>query len=218
MKASRLSPVHDRLAALAPCWGLIDGMAVAETVTPDDAARARVLALADLSYLRKAGFKGPQAATWLGGLGVPVPAEFNTWNELAGGGLIARLAVSEFFIEDAPGGGRAAELARAQPPAGVYPVLRQDAGFALAGARVHELLLQTCSFDFAGLGESDCSAVMTSMTGVSVLVVRQRRQPPCYRIWCDATFAPYLWDTLLEIAAELGGGPVGSTAIAAVQD
>ena len=34
-----------------------------------------------------------------------------------------------------------------------------------------------------------------------------------YRIWCDGTYGAYLWDTLLEIAIELGGGAVGLTAV-----
>jgi sarcosine oxidase subunit gamma len=36
------------------------------------------------------------------------------------------------------------------------------------------------------------------------------RQLPCYRIWCDPTFARYFWETLLEIAVELGGGAIGT--------
>ena len=29
------------------------------------------------------------------------------------------------------------------------------------------------------------------------------------RLWCDGTFGVYLWETLLNIIKELGGGPVG---------
>jgi sarcosine oxidase subunit gamma len=51
---------------------------------------------------------------------------------------------------------------------------------------------------------------MTSMVGVSVLVLWYRLQAqPYYRIWCDGTFGPYLWETLAEIAGELGGGAIG---------
>jgi sarcosine oxidase subunit gamma len=48
---------------------------------------------------------------------------------------------------------------------------------------------------------------MTQMIGVSVLAIRVADEPlPRYRIWCDSTFAPYFWETLAEIAVELGGG------------
>lgn len=57
---------------------------------------------------------------------------------------------------------------------------------------------------------------MTSMAGVGVLVIRRSDlETPCYRIWCDPTYAPYLWDTLAGIAAELGGGVVAAQAFVA---
>jgi sarcosine oxidase subunit gamma len=36
-------------------------------------------------------------------------------------------------------------------PAGVYPVARYDAELLLAGRQVHDLLKQTCAFDFESL-------------------------------------------------------------------
>ena len=59
---------------------------------------------------------------------------------------------------------------------------------------------------------------MTSMVGVSVLVVRRDIGIcPCYRLWCDPTMAPYLWDTMTDIARELGGGPGGTDALLAAK-
>jgi len=49
------------------------------------------------------------------------------------------------------------------------------------------------------------------MVGVAVTVIpNERAGQPFYRIWCDGTFAVYLWQTLLAIATELGGGAVGA--------
>jgi sarcosine oxidase subunit gamma len=48
------------------------------------------------------------------------------------------------------------------------------------------------------------------MIGVSVTLVRADlggRQG--FRIWCDGTFGPYFFGTLLEIARELHGGAAG---------
>ena len=48
------------------------------------------------------------------------------------------------------------------------------------------------------------------MAGVAVTVLHfPLDDHPCYRIWCDGTFGAYLWETLLEIATELGGGALG---------
>ncbi len=206
MNTFRESPLHSRF------------MPHGFTANPGDnnmAAWRSAVALADLSFLGKTGFKGPAAAAWLAGRGIPVPQQYNTWGRLPGGGLIMRLAVSEFFIEDASDGTIASGVARELESmvAGVWPVLRQDAGIALAGDRAAELLAQTCSFNFADLGTDGRTVIMTSMAGVGVLVIHSNDlQKPCYRIWCDPTYAPYLWDTLAAIAGELGGGVVGAQA------
>jgi sarcosine oxidase subunit gamma len=36
---------------------------------------------------------------------------------------------------------------------------------------------------------------------------------PTLRIWCDGTYGHYLWETLLDIAGDLGGGAVVARSI-----
>jgi sarcosine oxidase subunit gamma len=96
------------------------------------------------------------------------------------------------------------------PAPGVYPVLRQDAALVLQGERANELLVQVCNVDFKAWPMEQQAVAMTSMVGVSVLVAWYRHNGvPSYRIWCDGTFGHYLWETLLEIAVELGGAAAG---------
>ena len=46
---------------------------------------------------------------------------------------------------------------------------------------------------------------MTSIIGVSALVIPGTRDGGSfYRHWCDATYALYLWQHLIQIAKELG--------------
>ena len=55
---------------------------------------------------------------------------------------------------------------------------------------------------------------MTSIIGVSALVIPGTRDGASfYRHWCDATYALYLWQHLIQIAKELGGGAVGLAAL-----
>jgi sarcosine oxidase subunit gamma len=213
MKSTRLSPLHDSLARLRPVWGEVNAMAtpIGFAVTAGSA-----IELADLSALRRAGLKGPGAADWLRARGVPVPARPNAWTPLDGGGLVARLARSEFLLEDGPHGDSAvavhAELRTGA--AGVYPVLRQDAALLVRGAAVHELFAQTCNIDFSTIAPLERTVSLTMMVGVAVTIIdTSLHNRPGYRIWCDGTYGAYLWDTLLEIAAELGGGAVGLGAV-----
>lgn len=208
MSYSRTSPIGE----LPPGAAAIEvrGMRVLARAG-DEAAKLASVALADFSCLVRCGLKGPGAAQWLQAQGVDVPGAPNRWAPLPGGGLVARLGRSEFFLED----GAAADTARRLMAAlgsgaeGAYPVVRQDAALALFGPRSRELLAQTCNVDFDSTAPQE--AVMTQMVGVSVLAVRcELASMRCLRLWCDATFAPYLWQTLSEIAVELGGGIVGS--------
>jgi sarcosine oxidase subunit gamma len=210
MSATRVSPFHGALAVRDAHWAERDGMRVARQLRDDDSARASVLGLVDLSYLARTGFKGPGAAALLHSLGHELPPP-NGWKPGASGGLIARLATSEFFVEDLNGNATVAAIDRAlaRPPADVCPVPRQDAALALTGSRVNELLVQTCNVNFQEVGSG--AVVLTMMVGVAVQVISQTIGGiACQRIWCDPSFAPYLWNTLAEIAEELGGGPVGT--------
>jgi len=212
MNYIRNTPLHAAFSALQPTWGESHGMRIASRVAGIGAA-AEVLALADLSCLPKTGLKGPLAAQWLATQGVPVPPEVNTWTALPGDGVIARLGRSEFFLEDGASGGMAAQARTVLGTGadGVYPVIRQDCGIVLSGQRANELLVQTCNVNFAEVDAAKGTAVMTQMIGVGVLVIRTAlRQLPCYRIWCDPTFAQYFWETVSEIAVELGGGVIGT--------
>ncbi|MEO8008046.1 MAG: methylglutamate dehydrogenase [Betaproteobacteria bacterium] len=212
----RSSPVHAQLAALQPQWEERRGMRIATRVTDDDATKLNVVALADLSFLPRFGLKGPAAQQWLESQNIAPPAKANGWASLSRSGVIARLGRSEFFLEDGAAtdtvGAIRTSLGTGAP--GVYPVIRQDAGFALAGTRVNELLVQTCNVNFEEFGPEEQIAVMTQMIGVSVLVIRTNyKKIPGYRLWCDPTLAPYFWEMLSEIAGELGGGVIGADSL-----
>ena len=208
----RLSPIYDALQPLNGLWRDINGMP-ALLCLPNDLHHSSHLGIADLSFLTRFGVKGANAAEWLANQGLPIPDYPNTWHSLPEGGIIARLGLTEFLIEDSVSGSIASKLAAAcqSPPAKVYPVLRQDLALALVGNRANELLRQTCSFNFQALSPSDRPVVLTSMIGVAVTVIPgDRNGKPFYRIWCDGTFGTYFWQTLVEIATELGGGAIGT--------
>jgi sarcosine oxidase subunit gamma len=208
----RLSPIHDLLQSIHGSWQDLNGMPSLVSVQ-NEAAIATCLGIADVSCLTRVGVKGANAATWLESQDiVVVPDRPNTWHPLPEGGIITCLGLTEFLIEDSLRSNIASQLAEAcqQPPAKVYPVLRQDAAIVLCGANVNELLLQTCSFNFRALSLMERPVILTSMVGVAVTIIPgERNGQSFYRIWCDGTFGSYLWRTLGAIVEELGGGIVG---------
>ena len=169
------------------------------------------LSLVNLSHLTRFGVKGAGASAWLASQTIPIPDRPNSWLPLPNGGLVARLGLTEFLVEDNRLDPVAPWLAACQPPPeAVYPVLRQDLAIALSGTAIADLLLQTCSVNFRALDLRDRPVILTSMAGVAVTVLPGERQGmPFYRIWCDGTFGVYLWRTLEAIAAELDGSVTG---------
>lgn len=193
-------------------WTLCEHMPVVARFTDEPAPGEPVPMIGDLSFLPRFGCKGPGALAWLAQAGLPQPPAPNTWAGLPDGGLIVRLGVSEFLIEDVPGGHTCARLAGLALAPGVYPVPRQDASLLLAG-RCGELLLQSCALNFAAFDPALRPVALTSMVGVAV-VAMPLPAGDC-RLWCDASYGAYLWQTLAGVAADLGGGPIGLDAVRA---
>lgn len=206
----RANPMFDPQNALIPRWTTVESMPVVAAYSADDRKLAQVVGIGDASPRRRTGFKGPGAVAWLQQQSISIPPQPNQWAAPSGGGLVARLGRTEFLIEDVEGGTNCARLDAAAIAAGVYPVLRQDAALVLIGPRAGELLLQTCSIEFAALDASGRPVVLTSMVGVGVTVaVEAHGSSLRYRIWCDSTYGAYLWTTLVDVARDLGGGPIG---------
>jgi sarcosine oxidase, subunit gamma len=210
----RISPVHDCLSHLDTAWGNLNGMPIARSI---GTALNTALQLFDLSALRRTGLKGSGAASWLQSRNLAIPERANTWCAVNADGIVARLGRSEFLVEDGPQSSIVSSLtdALATPIDNVYPVLRQDAALMLRGAAVHELLAQTCSIDLSPGALEERAVSLTMMAGISVTIIdaSSAHAAPCYRVWCDGTYGVYLWETLLEIAGELGGGAAGLNAI-----
>lgn len=208
----RLSPIDAQLRSLNGTWRDINGMPTLVAL-PTDAQYGSRLGIADVSCLTRFGVKGAHAAQWLSSQGLTIPDRPNSWRPLANGGIIARLGLTEFLIEDSFESAIATQLSHCCqiPSAKVYPVLRQDLALVLVGDRILELLRQNCSVNFQVLSLSDRPVILTSMIGVAVTVLPDVYQhTPMYHVWCDGTFGTYFWETLREIATELGGGAIGT--------
>ncbi|BCM25082.1 sarcosine oxidase subunit gamma [Methyloradius palustris] len=171
-------------------------------------ADKNLLAIADVSHFKRFGVKGAKAAEWLSGQGIALPESNNSWLETSSATLVMRLGSSEFMIES-----QAAEnlptLSNSDQFAtpGVYKVPRADAAFIISGQQALNLLSELCTLDLVGESLSENKLLMTQIAGISAILLKQSiNGKDAYRIWCDGTYGHYLWETLLEIAMELGGG------------
>lgn len=212
-KIIQTSPVAHAQLGVVTKWDVINGMDIAiEFASREiEQARKKVLGVTDVSCLERYGVKGPLASQWLADHGIAIPSNPNAWTLCEQKTLVLRLGSSEFFLEDQLGGTACNSLAKdTTRVASVYKVPRADAAFILSGSEVLDLFSELCSLDLREKSFSAKDVIMTQVAGISATVIRQTiGSEQVYRVWCDGTYASYMWEVLLEIAVELGGGAVG---------
>jgi sarcosine oxidase, subunit gamma len=212
-KITQVSPVAHAQPRASVKWEVINGMetAVEFASAETEIARKKVLGVADVSCLVRYGVKGQNAMQWLVDRGIAIPPNPNAWTVSAQQTLVLRLGFSEFLIEDQLGGFACDKLASdTARVAGVYKVPRADAAFVVSGSEALNLFSELCSLDLREKSLAANDLIMTQVAGISATIIRQTLNgKPVYRIWCDGTYGPYMWEVLIEIATELGGGAVG---------
>jgi sarcosine oxidase subunit gamma len=214
-KIIETSPVAHAQSRESAKWEVINGMdtAVEFASAAIENARKKLLGVADVSCLARYGVKGPNATQWLVDRGVAIPTNPNAWTLCEQKTLVLRLGSSEFLIEDQLGGSVCSRLASdtARVPS-VYKVPRADAAFIISGNETLNLFSELCSLDLREKSLASKDVIMTQVAGISATVMRQVLSgETVYRVWCDGTYGPYMWEVLTEIATELGGGAVGLT-------
>ncbi len=207
------SPVAFAQALKKPVNGQVNGMETALSFAEAsvEASRSAKLGICDVSNLSRFGVKGPHAGEWLQASNINLPAGTNRWTTQDSGSLVMRLGNTEFLLEDQPENGLCLALNEtAVNESGVHKVIRNDAAFIVSGELTPALFSEVCAIDLSGDALEDNRLVMTVIAGVSATMLKQELNgQTVYRIWCDGTYGPYLWKTLLGIIEELGGGPVG---------
>ena len=211
--AKLVSPVAFAYSSRNPSYGVVNDVQTALSFTSLDEEKIRNqnLSICDVSCLNRTGVKGPQAENWIQSLGTILPHAVNSWTSENNGALVLRLGRGEFLIEDEPENALTGMINEAPvKEGGVHKVVRNDASFIVSGELTSALFSEVCAIDLDGGALESNRLVMTIIAGVSATMLKQTwNNQPVYRIWCDGTYGPYLWKTLLGITEEYGGGPVG---------
>jgi len=167
-----------------------------------------------LSPQPKLGVRGPRAETWLRDQGIEPPSRLFSARRAETGDWILRYGAQEFFIAPDGASTGVASLRAALPSAPqVYETPREETTLILEGADCHALFAQTCAIDFSTVARG--IALFTRIAGVSCAVLPDAAcDGPRFIIWVDPSYADYLWETLAEIAADLGGEATDDVVIA----
>jgi hypothetical protein len=147
------------------------------------------------------GVKGTDASAWLTQRSIVVPDAPNhiaRWE----GGRCLRLGNTEFLVELDASPLPAAE-GDAADTTSAWVLLRSDHSLLLTGAPWPDELARVCSFDFARWREEPDLVVMTLLAGIGVTLALEPATNGSHalRLWCDASYAPYLDNCLHQLAA-----------------
>jgi sarcosine oxidase subunit gamma len=186
-----------------------------------EAERARALAIADLSPLRRVGFKGWATAEWLGAQGCALEEAPNRVYPQADGARLARLSRGEFVVlGDLDGQSGLADRLEAAwsigTANGCFRVPRADASawFKLSGAHAAEMFAKVCGVDLRPHKFADRAIAQTSLARMNAIICRgDLGATLAYDVVFDLASAVYLWKALLDAMTEFDGRPVGLEAL-----
>lgn len=218
--------LYRELAALGARFAEVNGSAAALELAAGEGAEreaARRLGLADVSALRRGGYKGWAALDWLRSQGVDIGAN-NTTVAQPDGTRVARLADSEALIlGDLDGQSALLDRVEAawsiESAVGAYPVPRPDTNvwFAVTGEHAAAMMAKLCGVDLRPKSFADGAVAQTSVARMSAIVIRRDLgRTLAYDLIADSASAAYMWGCVTDAMAEFGGAPVGLAALRAL--
>lgn len=177
-------------------------------------------ALIDFTDLPRVGFRGVDAAAWLGERGYQLPEAPNRALLQGDGVLVARLSQTEYLLLGslADRGERiAAEEAGWQlSELGNYLLPRQDshAWLQLSGQHLPEVMAKVCGVDLRPQAFPVGHVAQTSAARLNVIVINAGSgELPLLHILCDRASLEYFRAAMLDAMAEFGGQPVALEAL-----
>ncbi|MBM3583940.1 MAG: sarcosine oxidase [Alphaproteobacteria bacterium] len=218
--------LYRELQALGATFAPVNGMAAAISLRDGaeaEQAQARSMAIADLTPLRRGGYKGWTALDWLRGQGVAI-GENNTTVDQPDGSRVARLADSEALIlGDLEGGSALLDRVEGtwslESAEGAYPVPRPEtnAWCAITGQHAATMLAKMCGVDLRPKAFANGAVAQTSVARMSAIVIRRDLgRTLAYDMIADSAAAAYLWRCLIDAMGEFDGAPVGLAAVRAL--
>ncbi len=208
----------------ADAWTQRGGYAVPADQDEPSELQAQIArcALADLSPLARAGFRGRDAAQYLVSREFRLPEAPNRAVHQADGSLAVRLSATEYLLLGglADDGERIAreEASWRMDERACYLLPRQDthAWLALTGRHAGEVMAKLCAVDLSGKAFPDGRVAQTSVARVNAIVVNAGHGDlPCFHLLVDSALACYFWPALLDAMQEFGGRAVGMSALQA---
>ena len=188
----------------------------------DDKEQASKLALVDLSYLNRVGFKGANAIDFQSRHNIIVPENINSANNNLDVTVIRLGETETLIISKVNKSTHAVERIEqayellANDDHQIIRLPRQDshALFYLTGKCAESVLAKLCSVDLRSSKFPQFTVAQTVLARVSIIIVRiDYENVPGYYLLSDVSLGQYLWDCLDDAMQEFNGHIIGINAL-----
>lgn len=221
------SPVYRKFnletATLRELNGFMSPMSIIDI--DDEIVSARKLAICDVSWLPRAGFKGKDTIKWLTAKGFKIPEQPNSLEKTGDGSLIIRLGITEFLILTDPNhrGELSVQLTSEWEATNfesidmrTFYLPRQDshACFLICGEYAPQLFAKLCAVDLRANHFPNLNVVQTTVARLGSIIIRNDLPDTLsYLILTDSTSAEYLWDCIIDTGQEFEVRAIGCHSI-----
>ena len=223
----RRSFLYRKFKSLQVTWSKINGYAVVSSIIDQEkeTSYAQHLALCDLSYLQRTGFKGSGICKWLENQNIQIPKNVNTTLSNDNGCLVARLGSNDILILDSLNNATNIPNKLAQQwhqaysqnnkPCGfIMPRQESHACFSIAGKYAPEMFAKLCAIDLRAEKFENKMITQTFLARLGVIIIRYDLNALTnYLVLVESASAEYCWDCLVDAMQEFNGQIIGTSAL-----
>ncbi len=210
-------------------WSERNNYAVVSSITDpkEEINFANNLALSDLSYIQRIGFKGFGTCDWLIKNNIQIPANINTSFNDSNGCVIARLGSNDILILDnikhetnVPSTLEDTwhqDFTQSTEACGfIMPRQESHACFSISGIFTPDMFSKLCAIDLRTNKFGNNMVAQTSLARISAIIIRNDLNALTnYLVLVESASAEYCWDCVLEAMQEFNGQIIGHSALAA---
>jgi len=222
--------VYRKFESLHVTWSEINGYAAVSSIFEPELETnyAQQLALCDLSYLQRTGFKGAGTCEWLESQNIKIPTKVNYALSNENGCLIARLGSSDILILDSLQNETNFPIklerqwhqhySQGNKTCGfIVPRQESHACFSVAGKYVPEIFAKLCAIDLRTEKFPNHTIAQTSLARLGTIIIRHDLDILTnYLVLVESASAEYCWDCLLDAMQEFNGQIIGTSALLAL--
>ena len=212
-------------------WSQVNGYATISTLVDQDKEieYAKQLAISDLSYIQRIGFKGAGTVDWLNKQNIQIPEMVNSSLSTDDDCLVARLGTNDILVLDnlqctnklpnkLEQQWHQDYLQNNQPCGFIMPRQDSHACFSITGNYSAEMFAKLCAIDLRTEKFGNNKIAQTSLARIGAIIIRHdlNSSLTSFLVLVESALAEYCWDCLINAMQEFEGKIIGISTLTAL--